>query len=186
MNLIRVTAPSETPVSLAEIKAHAVVDHDDDDVLLTSYLAAAVATIDGPGGIGWCCCTQTWRLTLDGFPRSIVLPLAPVANDAAISITYVDADGEIQTLASDHFRLSGGVVDPAFGECFPTPRRIRGAVTIEFAAGVAAADVAEDLRLAVKMIVADWYANREAAAAKTISGTATDILDRYRVGWFSS
>ena len=154
--------------------------------LLQQYLDAVMALIDGPTGIGFCCCEQTWRLSLDAFPATIRLPVDPVDDSAEIAITYLGTSGTEATLDAADFRLSGGIIAPAFGKVFPATLAVRGAVNIEFVAGVAAADVPADIKLAIMQVVSDWFANREMAAAGKIAGSAQETFDRYRFGWISA
>ena len=51
MNPVRVAGPSTSPVTLAEMKAAARVDFGDDDLIMQSYLDAAVDHLDGWSGI---------------------------------------------------------------------------------------------------------------------------------------
>ncbi len=44
-------APTEYPVSLAAIKTHLRVDHDDENELINVLIAAATDHLDGYGGI---------------------------------------------------------------------------------------------------------------------------------------
>jgi len=61
---VRVTAPADRPVTLAEVKNHCRIDHSDDDTLVQSYIDAAVAHVEGWSGVlGRCLVTQTWRQT---------------------------------------------------------------------------------------------------------------------------
>lgn len=89
---VRVTPPAITPVSLAEVKAHLRVDHDDDDAVIGGLLAAAVEYLDGWTGIlGRCLVEQTWRQDFDRACQVLPIPLAPVIS--ITSVTYPDANG---------------------------------------------------------------------------------------------
>lgn len=163
MPLSLVTAPAETPVTLAEACAHLRVAEGDDDATVNALIAAATAHLDGYAGIlGRCLVTQTWAMTMDTLPRDgFRLPLVPVASVA--SITYVDADGVSQTLAADQRALSGDRVVPAYGVTWPTPRAQTDAVTVTFIAGYgAAADVPAAIRQALLLLVGHWYDQRSA------------------------
>jgi uncharacterized phiE125 gp8 family phage protein len=186
MRLTRIVAPSAKPVDLTTVKAHLYIDSADDDALLEGYLNAVVALIDGPSGIGYCCCSQTWRLSLDAFPASIKLPVEPVADDAEVTVSYIDRTGTDAVLDAGDYRLSGGVIEPAFGKRFPSTLAVRGAVTIEFVAGTSAGNVPADIKQAILQVIADWYRNREMAAAGRIEGVAADIFDSYRTGWMAA
>lgn len=194
MNLTRVTAPASNPVTLTEAKAHLRVDDSDSDTLISALIAAAVAMIDGPHGIGIAMMTQTWRYVLDCFPAYIRLPLTPVQDGilsdspAGVTITYVDTAGATQTLATSDYRLSGGILEPAYGEAWPGTRTVRGAVTIDFEVGWGDADdVPQDLKAAILLTVGHLYEHREAVVADATPAElplgVKAILDRYRNGW---
>ena len=166
MRMIRTTAPAETPVSLAEIKAQSRIDFDDEDTLLALLIDAATARLDGINGLlGRALVRQSWAMTLDGFKPAIELPLPPLVSVDAV--TYRDATGAAQTFASTFYTVSGaGGGDPATLRpvgVWPATDGAPDAVTIAFMAGYGdAADVPAPLRQAILMHVAHLYENREA------------------------
>lgn len=174
------------PVSLSDLKEHLRIDDSASDGELGRFLKAAIGSVDGYEGIGYCCCLQTWRLQLNAFPCAITLPLGPVADDATVSVRYVNTDGVETTLDPAAYRLSGGVIDPAFGTSFPASRCIRNAVTVDFEAGKAPDDVPETIKQVILETAAEWYANRETGAVRELSQTALDMLEPYRFRWMAS
>lgn len=211
--LALVTPPAVTPFDLDAAKAHLNVYHDDDNALIESLIAATVAMVDGPRGIGIAMVEQTWRLTLDGFadraflgdcgfaplrrfPLAIPIPLGPVS--AIASFEYTAGDGtEVVLVEGTDFKFSADVdpqiVFPPFGMAWATPICEPGAVRIEFVAGFGptAADVPADLVAALKLTLGHLYNNREdvigvdrqVGAVRLPLGAAA-IFDRYRVGLF--
>lgn len=186
--LARKTAPGATPVTLDEAKAQCRVSFSDEDAFITSLIERAVATIDGPRGIGVCMVTQAWVLSLDAFPTCVALPMGPMKGVDAVK--YVDADGVEQTLAPTEYLVdTGGEVariSPAYGKTWPPTRSQYGAVSVEFTAGTSPESVNPSLKAAVLLMVGHWYQNREA-----VSGDASfaelplgvrSILDQFRVG----
>jgi len=166
MRLIRTAAPSETPVSLAEVKAQTRVDDSDEDALISMLIDAATARLDGINGLlGRALVRQSWALTLDGFTPAVELPLPPLVSvDAVI---YRDATGSPQTLASSFYSVSGmgdagaAVLRPV--GVWPATDGKPDTVTISFTAGYGdAADVPAPLRQAILMHVAHLFENREA------------------------
>lgn len=149
------------------MKSHLRVDHADDDSLIAARIAAATNFVEGETGIlGRALITQTWRLTLPAAPSSALqLPLPPV--QSVSSITYYDADNVSQTFAADQYRLVSagdvGLVDLAQGASWPALYSRSDAMSVEFVAGFGddSEDVPEEIRLAVIMLVAHWYENRE-------------------------
>lgn len=190
MRLRRLTAPAALPVSVADVKAHALIDSADEDALIDRLLRAAVGLVDGPDGIGRALVSQTWRLTLDGWPAVIVLPLVPVADDGIAAITYLDAGGSWQTLAADLFHVADGVITPAWGASWPAVRPVRSCIRVDFVAGLAPADIPPDLVVALCQIVSHWLENRDAVLTGTIVAemplSARETLDRYRTRWMAA
>lgn len=162
MALRLLEAPAEQPVSLAEAKAHCRVEHDDDDALIGSLIAAAVGHLDGAAGIlGRCLVNQGWAFDMDAFPETIALPLAPVVTVDAVK--YIDEADAVQTLATSAYVVSNGRIESAPDEDWPVTRDRHGAVTVEFTAGYGeAANVPAALKAAMLLLIGHWYANREA------------------------
>jgi hypothetical protein len=187
--LVLKTAPTEEPVSAAELKLHLRLDTDDDNQYLDGLILAArahVETITRRALI-----KQTWTLYLDGFPPYTTIGGQPflerqsglkfaqseygydaiqIPNPILIginSIKYTDPNGVVQTLASTEYTVDAtsvpGRVVPVYGKTWPPFRFVPNAVAIEFDAGWAdAASVPEPVQQAVKMLAAHWYENREA------------------------
>lgn len=120
---VRTVAPSITPVSLADVKAHLRVDHTDDDAMIGALLAAATAHFDGWTGIlGRCLVEQTWRQDFDAFARSLCLPLGPVIS--ITSVTWRSAAGQVSTVASADYDLrtdAGGRAVIRFDDAYSFP-----------------------------------------------------------------
>jgi len=167
MRLRLVTAPAETPITLAEAKLQVKETTTDRDAELTAMLATAAEQLDGRAGVlGRALVTQTWELLLDRFPCGdcIEIPLPPL--QSVTSITYVDANGATQTLATSVYGVDPacepGAVYLKHGQEWPITRDDRNAVTIRFVAGYGnAAAVPERLKSAMKLHIADLDANRE-------------------------
>jgi len=162
---VLITPPSDTPVSLSEVKGHCRVDHNDDDAVLEALLAAAVDHLDGWTGIlGRCIVSQTWRQDFPSF-GCMRLALGPVKSIA--SVTYYDADNAQQTLSSDIYTLLTGPLgdyvvlkpDQSWPEHYSRP----DAVSVTYEAGAEPEDVPAAIKAAILLLVAHWYENRGAA-----------------------
>lgn len=163
--LTLVTAPSATPVSLDEARAHCRADSAD-DTMLQIYLDAAVAHVDGAEGVlGRCLVTQTWDYSLDCFPQEIVVPLPTLAS--VTSVKYYDVDGVEQTISSSNYIVSGQRIVPVEHYDWPDVQPERPhPVTVRFVSGCgAAADVPAAIKAAILLLVGDMYANREPVPA---------------------
>lgn len=178
------TAPADSPVTLDEVKAQAMVDFDDDDDLLTGLRDAAVAYLDGFRGIlGRAVVTQTWEIKHAGFTRTFRLPVPDVT---AASITYMDADGAEQSVPAGQIvvlpvitgtmvKLSDSFTFPALEDDNPAP------VAVQFTCGFGgAADVPANLKLAVKALAATWYESRASEAGEALPMGIEVLIAPYR------
>lgn len=174
--LTLVTPPAATPVSLDEARAHCKADTAD-DTLLQVYLDAAVAHVDGAEGVlGRCLVTQTWDYKLDAFPETIKVPLPILAS--VTSISYVDADGDTQTMSASDYRVSGQRITPGDAG-WPATDDVTHAVTVRFVAGYGlAVAVPAAIKAAILLYVGDLYANREAQGEQLFENDAAKRLLR--------
>jgi uncharacterized phiE125 gp8 family phage protein len=163
---VRITAPAETPVSLAEIKEHLRVSHADEDSGLTGMIAAATAYLDGYAGIlGRCMVSQVWSQSFDEFPSGFELGL-PFPDVSSVTVTYRDTDGAAQTLASSVYALvaddGGALLMLQDGQVWPVTAARPDAVTVQMTVGYGAASaVPAALRHAVKVLAGAMYEGRE-------------------------
>lgn len=194
----RTTDAAAEPVTVDEVKAHCRIEHSfDDDVYLPALIKAARMFAEDYTDRAFI--TQTWAYKLDEFPCSsfenpyaaIVLPRARAI--AISSIAYVDEDGTTQTLSSSLYQVDTSSeparVIPAWGETWPDTRSQLNAVTITYTAGYgAAAAVPENIKLAIKFLVGQWYENREPTVTGTIVTevpfTVKALLNPFRVAGF--
>jgi uncharacterized phiE125 gp8 family phage protein len=164
---VRTVAPTEPLISVQDAKAHLRVDHDEEDALIASLIAAAESHLDGwTGVLGRALVTQTWRQDFASFD-DMRLPLWPVASVS--SVTYKDATGAVQTVpASDYELLADGL--GAYVAVKSSPAS--SSVSVTFVAGQPVADVPAAIRHAALFIVGDLYRNRETAV---VGATASQI-----------
>lgn len=178
------TEPSTEPVTTAEAKLHCKVDIDDDDAEIAIQIAAARRRCESK--VKRAFVTTGLRFTLDSFPQyapssrlnqsipsalPITLPRPPLIS--VTSITYVDTAGDTQTLSSSLYRvLEGepGRIVPIYGTSWPSTRTQHDAVTVNYSAGYGAASaVPSTIKLAILMLVAYWYVNREAGSIENMT-----------------
>lgn len=194
MDLVRVTAPADPVLTLAEAREHLDIDTDgspptsEHDDLIQKLVAAAEAELDGlDGWLGRALVTQTWKLLLPGFPSGsgsdagIVLPLTsakPVTSPPATVVTeiaYIDADGVAQTVDAADMRVltevEPNIVEPLYSKVWPSTRRTRHAVTITYVAGYGAASaVPEDIKAYLKVRLRQFYDSPSLVTTGTIVG----------------
>ena len=182
MSATLLTAPVVEPVSLAEIKAYLKIDQDVEDDLLRAFLSAARVHLEHM--IGRHLISQAWRILLEGaLGKRFCLPVQPVSELLAIAIIEVDgsmteldasglsifqADNPATLVNLDGFLLSG-------------QQRLQ--IDVETGFGPTAEDVPEPLRLAIKMIVAEWYERRliaDPAQLPALAKALAPLLAPYR------
>jgi uncharacterized phiE125 gp8 family phage protein len=172
-SLTRTIAPADPVISVEDAKTHLNIMHEDDDEYILTLINAATAMIDGPNGIGIALQPQTWRVTLDTISHHFTLPFRPVRSITGITIGA-------ETIAPDLYSF-----DPDLSSLYcATPIRSTPSARVKIEFEVGYDEVPEDLRHALRMIVAHLYANREAVTAaklEEVPMAVRTILDRHRV-----
>ena len=131
--------PLAEPVALQEAKFHLRFDLSDEDALIAQLISNARRYVET--ATKRALIRQRHRATMTRFPRVFELPISPVRK--VNSITYVDNDGETQTLSSslyqvDLFTSDRAMIAPAYGQTWPSVRpETFNAVTIDYLAGYA-------------------------------------------------
>ncbi|GEC15160.1 head-tail connector protein [Nitrobacter winogradskyi] len=190
---VRTAAPTITPVSLAEVKAHLRVDHTDDDAMIGALLTAATERFDGWTGIlGRCLVEQTWRQDFECFSDCLRLPLAPVLSIE--SITYFDGDNAQQTLAASVYNLFTDARGPYVGlkpdQPWPGIYSRRDAISVTFKAGYATtpaqgetpaqSTVPEPIKLAIILQVKLNYDPLESAVRESYQRAIDALVAPFR------
>lgn len=163
---VRITAPSEQPITLAEAKAQCRVRTADFDAEIQGFLDAAVDHLDGwRGTLGRCLISQGWRQPYRAFARRLVLPFPDVS---AVTLNYTDVDGSEQTVLPENYDViaSFGGVMVVLKPSFDVPDTMDEDATpvwVDFTAGYgSAADVPSGIKQAIKLLVSHWFVHREA------------------------
>ena len=182
MSAILLQAPATEPVSLVEIKAYLKIDQDEEDDLLRAFISTARVHLEHM--IGHHLITQTWRVTLEGpLGERFRLPVQPISELLALSV--IDIDGT--TAALDVSGLSiFQAENPAMlanldGYLLSFNQRLQ--LDVETGFGPTVEDVPDPLRLAIKMIVAEWYERRliaDPAQLPSLSRALSPMIAPYR------
>ncbi len=180
-------APSVEPLTTAEAKTHLREAEDVEDDLIDELIVAARQDVES--FTDRALVTQTWKLHLDEFPLSsgkpIFVPMPPL--QSITSITYVDPAGDTQTWSASLYDVDApsgdlaahGRILPVFGEIYPSTLQQMNAVEIIFVAGYGlAVAVPKGIRAAMKLLIGNWYANREAIIVGTISSETPFAVNR--------
>lgn len=178
---VLVTAATEDPVSLAEIKMHSRVDTIDEDLLLTNLLGAAVA--DFEAHTGRVLVSSTWDYYIDKFPQgdSIGIPAGPVTS--VTSVKYIDSAEATTTVSSALYYLdpasSQGRVMLKYNQSWPTATlRPSSGVVVRYVAGYSgAATVPAAIKAALLLMVDHLYTNRSAVTVGTAGVTYSKELE---------
>lgn len=161
---VLITPPADLPVTVEECKLHGVIDSNDDDGLVETYIGAATGHLDGFRGIlGRCIVTQTWQLGLQDWFSSITLPVPDVSS---VSLVYDDEAGDEQSVDDAMIRFapvaSGTMIYMV--RDFELPSFLDDAlapVRIQFTAGYGnASAVPKNIKLAIMEMARQFYDDR--------------------------
>lgn len=156
-------APAAEPVGLAEAKEFLRISGSGEDNLVTGLIASAWARIEE--AVGLALISRTLRVTLDGWPmamnarRRMTLPVRPAGALAAVRIVR---HGVPENLTAQFVLTPGRAARLAWVSGYLPWTGPGKVIEIDYVAGFgeASSDVAESLRLAVKLLVAHTYQSR--------------------------
>jgi uncharacterized phiE125 gp8 family phage protein len=193
MSLRLITAPTELPLTLAEVKEHLRVQDSDEDGMIDLYISAATAYAES--FMGRALIDQIWEVVLDTFPTddlAIKIPRPPLI--AVSSVNYDDVDGFQQTLATSEYDVDTasqpGWIVPATS--WPATIEAINAVRIRFRAGYvdmsdspSVGEVPNDILNGILLIVGTLYAVRETVIVGqtpvSMPWSAEQLLRRHRI-----
>lgn len=172
--LEKVSNPTQYPVTLAEIKRHLRVTIDDDDSLITEYIAAATEYCQDqvPGARSFM--SQTWDWKIHFFPGdSFEVPRPPLQSLTHIKYYATNSSTGTTTLSSTNYlvhiptNMPGQIeLHPEVG-AWPSVADRADAVQVRLVSGWTIAP--NQVKQAVKLLVGHWYSNREDVLVGTIS-----------------
>lgn len=178
MNLSIVLSDSDTePITAADAKTHLQIEHTADDSYITLLITAARTRLER--WLGRALMEQTITLDLDAWEAQgpIVLPRAPFSS--LTSFVYYDSDGNSTAVDSTTYYVSGD--DPA--SVVPQNggwliKRGYKSHRIVYVAGYGdeATNVPEDLRQALRVMVADMWNNPESMKLESRSSSFPTAL----------
>jgi uncharacterized phiE125 gp8 family phage protein len=159
MTFVVYTAPATEPVSVTEAKVHARISGTASDAEVGVMIKAARQYAEAE--LRRYIITQTVDAYFDAFPEYFELP--PL--QSVTSITYVDTNGDTQTLAADQYRVDSKTqparITEAYGISWPSTQDVTNAVTVRFVAGYGTADaVPECVKHWILMRVGHYFDNR--------------------------
>ena len=180
------TAPTEEPVTRAELSLWSKVDSSDDNDILDSLIKAARTYSETYTRRGFV--TQTVKAYFPCFSNLMILNRSPIS--AITSIQYYDLDNSLQTLATTvydaNLKKEPGEITIGYNQTWPETYDKPNAVIVTMTVGYGAASaVPEEIKTAIKFIAEHWYDTRTDVAigsqVNKIPMTSEAILNNYRV-----
>lgn len=183
MTAKRVIAPTSTPVTLAEVKLNLRIDSSDTslDSLVTAWIEAITEYTEHY--LGRALVSQTWEVTLDGFPDAIELPNPPIL--AVSYLKYYDTNGVLQTLATSDYVVDSvsepGYVVPAAGTEWPdTDAESINTVICRYTCGYST--IPSAIKMYIMAKIAEQFDPATRPEKDTVQASFLDrLLDRYRL-----
>jgi len=194
-----VTEATGEPITVDDLKLHLGLDSTfgSMDNWFNSNITAARK--EAENRIGRAVMPQTFKLFLDNFSTSILLPVAPLSTASGdVVITFLDSvSGDSTTLGSSVYRVDSdsepGRIILDYEQEWPEVYPVRNAVQVQFVAGYklntavtpATNTCPEAIKTWLKMRVASLYENREAFNVRGVQsqpGQFVDgLLDSYKL-----
>ena len=189
--------PSVEPFLLADAKLHLKVLTTNEDALITNMITAAREEVEKYCDISLV--EQTIEESFPCFPvaenyntlSSLWLSVSPLIS--IDSISYIDTDGNSQTLATTVYDLDDktkpGKVTLKYNQTWPSTAKIENAVTVTYKAGFGdtAADVPQTIKQAMLLLLGNWFEKREDDPQTPFTrkiGNAQWLLDKHKVNVF--
>jgi uncharacterized phiE125 gp8 family phage protein len=211
-----VTPPAVEPVLLADALSQARIDTSADDTLVGYLITAARQWAENYTGRAFI--TQSWQMALDlgpvmmerwwdgvregpvtGLDEITAIALARPPLQAVTGVQYFDNCDNATVWPSSNYFVDTvrepGRLALRLGATWPVPSRLTNGIIISYTAGYGAdgTSVPEQIKTAIRQLIAHWYENRgEAATAATNRGQVImpmtpvplviqALLDPYRV-----
>lgn len=174
---VRVVTPPGPIVSVEDAKKHLRVRHNDDDDVISSFIASATEWIDGPAGwLGRSLGVQMLEARGAFASECMRLDYPPVLE--VESITYEGEDGDRETADPSTYDLDGDVLVVQSGASWVTQPDHR----IRYWAGYGRRDPDDATKwineppspvsAAILMLVAQWYGTR----SNVVVGSAPAVM----------
>lgn len=163
--LVTVTAPTDTVVSIAEVKAHARIDISDDDIQVQRKIAEATAIVEDYCSLALL--TQTLDWTFDQLPtgacysralRYLELPRAPLVSVTSVTTTNDDGDASVMSSLDYYVDTAShpGRLCLKSASAWPTDVREFAGITVRFVAGWSSASLVPAAIIEAVLHVVAW------------------------------
>jgi uncharacterized phiE125 gp8 family phage protein len=155
------TPPALEPVTLAEAKDWLKIDGSDEDQIINALIISARLSVEAATGL--MLITQSWRLAFDAWPLSGRLNLIHAPLQTVSALRIYDVNGMSKLLDLTGLDVSSGRQPKlVLKSALPQSSKMVDGIELDLILGFgnSAASVPEDLKLAIKMLVAFWHENR--------------------------
>lgn len=195
-NFVLTSPPAQEPITLAQAKVQCRVDVSDttEDDFISGLITAAREYVETR--VRRTYVSRSYQLRMNRFPYlfpasyypfytlerlpnqlwgKIELPKPPLIS--VDFITYVDNNGDTQTLDPSQYQVDvggylPGYITPAYGLTFPSTRYQMDAVIVDYTAGFSdPTTIPRGVCQAIGMCVGHWFRNREAVS----EGSFTEV-----------
>lgn len=182
-----VSGPSDEPLDVATVRDQHLRSPNgtNDDTYIGSLIVAARSMAESVTRRALM--SQQWSIVGEQFPAwTIEIPKPPMVS--LDSISYVDANGDTQTLTvNTNYLVStpsgpkAGMarVTPAYGVVWPSARCQVNAVTVTFTAGYPEDQIPGDILQGMLLVIGEMYTRR----AESVDGVVTPAVMRARDLW---
>ncbi len=161
MHITTQLPPASEPVALSAAKAFLRIDYEGEDASVSALIASARARVEAETGL--CLVERTVKLSVPCWPLNIrdthklVLPIGPVSSIESVMVDGVDHTERfvLQKAKPDILKFRGAILPFA---------KTGIEITLKAGFGPNDSDVPADLKLAVKLLVAESYARGESGA----------------------
>ena len=176
-----ITPPATEPVSVAELKDHLHMNHDDEDTQLAQFITSARELFES--WTGRAVHPTGFRQHVPYLNSRIYLMRAPVT--AITAVKYYDAEDQLQT-ASGYYTDRISTPASVWFQSYPvTSPTITPKAFVEFTAGWDEAAVPEGVKLAIKLLAGHYYDHREAFGTDNLTALPMgfrSVCDQYKTG----
>jgi uncharacterized phiE125 gp8 family phage protein len=192
MRLTLLTGPAAEPLVLDDARAHLRIDGEDEDALLGSLITTSRMHVEA--ALGMALITQQWRWQADCWPKGGVVELMTRPLQGVTEVRVHDEAGLAQVVDAGDYIVDG--VGQSAGHAarvvsksarWPEPGLSVGGIHIDFTAGFGdtPGDVPEQIRQALRLLVAHWYEVRNpvhiGSMATRVPETVSELLMPFRV-----
>lgn len=167
------------PVSLPEAKDHCYITGSRWDTLLESLIDTALEYAEAEV---WQLITSgTYEVKMDSFPDSEIMEIDAYPIKSIDSITYIDSDGNEQTVASSDYTedLESYTARIQHDSSWPSAKDQVNAVTVTFTGGYDGSSerltVPKKIKQAMLLMVKHWFDNRESVLVS--EGNSLDVKE---------